>query len=46
MEKVFFVIHLRLNFFLCLVCPADWEETKPSINTKTPGEYFSKQVEK
>uniref|UniRef100_A0AC34R311 Thioredoxin domain-containing protein n=1 Tax=Panagrolaimus sp. JU765 TaxID=591449 RepID=A0AC34R311_9BILA len=24
------------------VCPADWEEDKPSINTKSPKEYFGK----
>lgn len=24
------------------VCPADWEEDKPSINTKSPKDYFGK----
>lgn len=24
------------------VCPADWEEDKPTINTKNPSEYFDK----
>lgn len=35
-------INLFLNNYNNLVCPADWTEEKPTINTKSPQEYFNK----